>query len=74
MFRKEFGELLNITVFENPEKCASTGYALYSKLNHSVNEKDGVFSTENPDKPAYLGIDIGNANTSVAVYHKSTAE
>ncbi len=67
LFRKEFGEIMTVTVFDSPEKCAATGYAIYSKLNHTIATREGVFSTDEKEKTAYLGIDIGNANTSVSI-------
>lgn len=74
MFREEFGELLSIIVADSPEKCASVGYAIYSKSSQSTNEKEGVFATENQEKLAFLGIDIGNANTSVSLILHRTEE
>jgi len=73
LFNNEFSEILNVHIYENPDKCAATGYALYSKLNYQLNEKDGVYSTENDDNVAFLGIDIGNASTSISILSKPTS-
>lgn len=67
LFNEEFGEILTIHIYENPDKCASNGYAIYSKLNFQLNDKDGVYSTENENNIAFLGIDIGNASTSISI-------
>lgn len=72
LFNEEFGEILTVHLYENPDKCAANGYALHSKLNFQLNEKDGVYSTDNEGDTAYLGIDIGNASTSVSILSKSS--
>lgn len=73
LFNEEFGEILTIHIYENPDKCAANGYALFSKINHHLNEKDGgVYSTESEDSLAFLGIDIGNASTSVSILAKNS--
>ncbi len=67
LFQEEFGEFLTVIVADTPEKCASKGYALYSKLNHSTSNKDGIYSSDDSERVVYLGLDIGNANTSVSI-------
>ncbi len=67
LFNQEFGELLKVTVYDSPDKCASVGYALHSKHYYETHQKDNVYSTENEDAVAFIGVDIGNANTSVSV-------
>ncbi len=73
LFNAEFGEFCTISIFSSPEKCASIGYALYSKS--SVETSDGDSFSFSPggseDKAVYVGIDIGNANTCVAVMSNS---
>jgi hypothetical protein len=67
LFNQEFGDLLEVTVYDAPDKCASVGYALHSKHYYETHQKDSVYSTENEDAVAFVGVDIGNANTSVSV-------
>ncbi len=72
MFTQEFGEICEISVYNAPEKCASIGYALYSKLSVENADGDGFsYTPDSEDKVVYLGIDIGNANTCVAVISNS---
>ncbi len=72
LFHNEFSDLLSVTVFENPEKCASMGYSIYSKLSIEITGKDKVFNPEeeNSEKTSCIGIDIGNANTCVSIISK----
>jgi hypothetical protein len=67
LFNEEFGEICSISVFPTPERCASIGYAIFSK--HTDNEKSGneFASTYDAEGCVYIGIDIGNANTCVSV-------
>lgn len=70
LFREEFGDACNVIVPENPERMASIGYSLYSKLNSNYEEskisEDGFYITDKGGV-AFVGIDIGNANTCVSV-------
>lgn len=70
LFVEEFGDFCSVNVVANPEKCASVGYALYSKHIAEDLDKDNFssYSAESEDKKAYVGVDIGNANTCVSVY------
>ncbi len=68
LFNQEFGEICEIVIYSSPEKCASIGYALYSKSTFENNEGDSFsYTPDTDDKYIYVGIDIGNANTCVAV-------
>ncbi|HBG25239.1 MAG: hypothetical protein A2X17_01765 [Bacteroidetes bacterium GWF2_41_61] len=72
MFNEEFGEICNISIFNAPEKCASIGYALYSKASVENKEGDGFsYTPDSEEKVVYVGIDIGNANTCVSVISNS---
>ena len=70
LFKDEFGEACNVIVPENSERLASIGYALYSKINSNYDEskigEDGFYITDKGGV-AFVGIDIGNANTCVSV-------
>lgn len=68
MFNREFQDICPIKIYEGPEKCASTGYAIYSKESAHSQDTDGFsINTENNEHSVYVGIDIGNANTNVAI-------
>jgi hypothetical protein len=68
LFNEEFGGICAVTIQPQPEKCASIGYALFSK-NHTFQEsnKDSLSYHQDRDNIACVGIDIGNANTCVSV-------
>ncbi len=70
--KEEFGDYLSISVYPEPEKCASHGYCLHSKLKLKDNSMGNLDSMD-PD--AFLkgsaaqlavGLDVGNANTCVS--------
>jgi len=70
LFNEEFGETCTVTVFPSPERCASVGYAIHSRLmlnGPSQPEKDNLSYNFENESTAYVGIDIGNANTYVSV-------
>lgn len=67
LFNQEFGEILTVHIYENPDKCAANGYALYSKTNYNLNMKENLYSTDDPDDLVFLGMDLGNASTSVSI-------
>ncbi len=54
-FRKEFADILDMQVVDNPVTLASQGYCLRSK------------HLSNGDGSTAVGLDIGNANTAVSV-------
>ncbi len=71
--KEEFGDILTIVVYPEPEKCASHGYCINSKLNL---ENSGSDSLDSQDPDAFLrgstsqmavGLDVGNANTCVTL-------
>lgn len=75
-FNKEYGDVIEVIVYPEPEKCAAQGYCFYSKLKANVikesipanikEEEMKIFRT----KQLAVGMDIGNANTCVAVYQE----
>lgn len=68
LFNEEFGGVCSVTIQSHPEKCASVGYALYSKYKNSQQEsRDSLSYHQDKDNVAYVGIDIGNANTCVSI-------
>lgn len=67
LFQEEFGEILTVHIYESPDKCAANGYALYSKINYNSNIQEKVYSTEDQDDISFIGIDLGNASTSVSI-------
>lgn len=70
-FKEEFGDYLVITVYPEPEKCASHGYCLNSKLNTQKNTS--IFDTMSADtflnsaSQVAVGLDVGNASTCVCL-------
>lgn len=70
-FKEEFGEFLTIVIYPEPEKCASHGYCLNSKLN--TQQEVNAFDSIDPDaflnnaSQIAVGLDIGNANTCVCL-------
>lgn len=68
LFNEEFGGVCNVTIQPNPEKCASVGYALFSKYHNSHEQnRDSLSYHQDRENVAYVGIDIGNANTCVSI-------
>ncbi len=69
MFTEEFGEFCPITTVPSPEKCASIGYAINSKLVNGaeVADKDALSYVPEDSSTQYIGIDIGNATTCVSI-------
>ncbi|MDR0981868.1 MAG: ParM/StbA family protein [Culturomica sp.] len=73
-FKEEFGNIVSVEVYPEPEKCASQGYSLNSKNkasmaksslpNNLVDDEIKIF--KNPQLS--VGMDIGNANTCVTIY------
>jgi hypothetical protein len=70
LFKEEFGEICTVSVAENPERCASIGYAHHAKqalkINNNPDKDELTYQVEN-EHTAYVGIDIGNANTNVSL-------
>ena len=73
-FKEEFGDIVSVNVYPEPEKCASQGYCLNSKIKsyvarsnipHNI-EAEEIKIFRNPQLA--VGIDIGNANTCVTIY------
>jgi hypothetical protein len=60
MFQEEFGKIMPVKVLPEPTLAAAKGYAIYSKLQ---SENMNVLP---------VGIDIGNANTVVAILGEDT--
>ena len=73
-FKKEFGDIIEIIVYPEAEKCAAQGYCLHSKLKMNSSksnlpaniEEEEIKIFKNPQLA--VGIDIGNANTCVTVH------
>ncbi|MDE5640099.1 MAG: hypothetical protein K2I47_10045, partial [Odoribacter sp.] len=73
-FKEEFGEYVSVEVYPEPEKCASHGYCLNSKIKSGTTktsipnnvEADEIKIFRNPQLA--VGMDIGNANTCVTIY------
>lgn len=72
-FREEFGEIVSVEVYPEPEKCASHGYCLYAKKQLDARKGDDF---QKMDADAFMkggrklavGLDVGNANTCVTVF------
>ena len=62
LFNKEFKDIVDVHVFPEPYLCAAKGYSL-----NSLKTAKTVLDTEKPEKIAYVGIDLGNSNTTVVV-------
>ena len=69
--KEEFGNFLSISVYPEPEKCASHGYCLHSK---SKLGNASLANLESLDPDAFLkssaaqlavGLEVGNASTCV---------
>lgn len=73
MFNDEFGGICSVSIVEHPEKCASIGYAIHSKQVATGSPKDSLSYHSDNDNHAYVGIDIGNANTCVSIYENDKA-
>ncbi len=76
LFEEEFKDVCNVNVFQNPDRCAAIGYAINSKQmssssnsgnSTSYKDDDLSYGLESVKSTAYVGIDIGNANTYVSV-------
>lgn len=72
-FNEEFGSILTIEVYAEPEKCASQGYCLYSAAKSEA-KADVDFGKMDADsfmksgRKISAGLDVGNANTCITVY------
>lgn len=71
--KEEFQNFLSISIYPEPEKCASHGYCLHSKLKYKQNDDIG-FDITDPDTflkgsgtQLAVGLDIGNASTCVTL-------
>ncbi len=71
--KEEFGEFLSISVYPEPEKCASHGYCLHSKSKlktdtmNSLEEIDPDTFFQNSASRLAVGLDVGNATTCVTL-------
>ena len=73
LFREEFGEIVSVEVYPEPEKCASHGYCLHAKKQLDARKGDDF---QKMDADAFMkggrklavGLDVGNANTCVTVF------
>lgn len=73
-FKEEYGDIVNVNVYPEPEKCAAHGYCLYSKLKSTASrsaipsnvEAEEIKIFRNPQLA--VGMDIGNANTCITIY------
>lgn len=73
-FKEEFGDIVSVEVYPEPERCASHGYCLNSKIKSSTAKSaipnnvdaDEIKIFRNPQLA--VGMDIGNANTCVTIY------
>ena len=70
-FKEEFGDILTISVYPEPDKCASHGYCINSKLMAKTKAEN--LDTIDPDaflknsSQSAVGLDVGNANTCISV-------
>lgn len=73
-FKEEFGDIVSVNVYPEPEKCASQRYCLNSKIKSSVARSNIPHNIEAEEIKIFrnpqlaVGIDIGNANTCVTIY------
>lgn len=73
-FKEEFGDIVNVLVYPEPEKCASHGYCLNSKIKSSASKSNIPNNVEAEEIKIFrnpqlaVGIDIGNANTCISIY------
>lgn len=76
-FKEEYGNIVDVLVYPEPEKCASQGYCLNSKLKANANKSSIPNNVESEEIKIFrnpqlaVGIDIGNANTCVTIYKDS---
>ena len=73
-FKEEYGDIVDVVVYPEPEKCASQGYCLNSKIKANAT-KSNIPNNVNTEEikifrnpQLAVGIDIGNANTCVTIY------
>lgn len=73
-FKEEFGDVVDVQVYPEAEKCASHGYCLNSKIKASAAKSNIPSNVEAEEIKIFrnpqlaVGIDIGNANTCVSIY------
>lgn len=73
-FKEEFGSIIPVEVYPEPEKCASHGYCLNSKLKANSSKSNIPSNVEAEEIKIFrnpqlaVGIDIGNANTCITIY------
>ncbi len=73
-FKEEFGSVVSVEIYPEPDKCASHGYCLHSKIKSGAAktnipsniEADEIKIFRNPQLA--VGMDIGNATTCVTIY------
>lgn len=73
-FKEEFGSIVSVEVYPEPEKCASHGYCLNSKIKANASKNNIPSNVEAEEIKIFrnpqlaVGIDIGNANTCITIY------
>lgn len=73
-FKEEYGDIVEVIIYPEPEKCASQGYCLNSKIKASASRSNIPNNVEDEEIKIFrnpqlaVGIDIGNANTCVTIY------
>lgn len=73
-FKEEYGDIVEVAVYPEPDKCASQGYCLNSKLKANASRSNVPSNVEAEEIKIFrnpqlaVGIDIGNANTCVTIY------
>lgn len=75
--KEEFGDIVEIVIYPEPDKCASHGYCLNSKIKAQAIKSNipGNIETEEikifRNQQLAVGMDIGNANTCVTLYKET---
>jgi hypothetical protein len=75
--KEEFGDIVEIVIYPEPDKCASHGYCLNSKIKAQATKSNipGNIETEEikifRNQQLAVGMDIGNANTCVTLYKET---
>ncbi|MDL2330645.1 ParM/StbA family protein [Odoribacter sp. OttesenSCG-928-A06] len=73
-FKEEFGGIVSVDIYPEPEKCAAHGYCLNSKNKASMSKTSMPNNIEDEEIKIFknpqlsVGIDIGNANTCITIY------
>lgn len=73
-FKEEYGDIVNVVVYPEPEKCAAHGYCLNSKIKANSAKSNIPSNVEAEEIKIFrnpqlaVGMDIGNANTCITIY------